>query len=250
MNVGHTVPVLLEPRVLTIAKRELTSLFYSPIAYVVLGVFAIVSTLLFLMHYGPGEPADLRGQSQWIVWLMVFLVPAISMRLVSEEYRSGTIEPLMTAPVSDSQVIVGKWLGAMGFVLVLLSPLLVHVLLLEFTANPDYGPIFTVILGLIAVGGFYLAIGTFASAATQNQIIAFLITVFITGFLTIGLYALSQWSIVTGPVREAMFFLNVDRQFDDFSKGLIDTSNFVYFLSGIGFFLFLAVMLLQSRRWR
>ena len=235
---------------ITIAKRELSGLFYSPIAYVVLGVFALVSTLLFLMHFGPGMQADLRGESRWIVWLMVFLVPAISMRLLSEEYRSGTIEPLMTSPVSDTQVIVGKWLGAMGFLLVLLSPLLGHVLMLEFTADPDYGPIFTVLVGLVAVGGLYLAIGTFASATTQNQIIAFLLTVFITGFLTIGLYALPQWSVVTGPVQQAMFFLNVDRQFDAFAKGLIDTSNFVYFLSGTGLFLFLAVVFLQSKRWR
>lgn len=235
---------------LTIAKRELTSLFFSPIAYIVLGLFALVSTLLFLMYFGPNEPATIRNHSQWIVWLMVFLVPAISMRLISEEYRSGTIEPLMTAPLSDTQVIAGKWLGAMGFLLVLLSPVVAHILLLEFNGDPDYGPICTCLLGLVAVGGLYLAIGTFASAATQNQIIAFLLTVFITGFLTIGLYSISQRPFMSGPVQQALFYLNVDRQFDDFAKGLIDTSNFVYFISGIGVFLFLAVMLLQSRRWR
>ncbi|MDP7347466.1 MAG: ABC transporter permease, partial [Phycisphaeraceae bacterium] len=169
---------------LTIAKRELTSLFYSPIAYVVLGVFALVSTLLFLMSFIPGQAATLRDEFGWIVWLMAFIVPAISMRLVSEELRSGTIEPLMTSPISDAQVITGKWIGGLGFFLVMLSPLAVHLIVLEINADPDYGPIASGIVGLLFVGGLYMAIGVFVSSITQNQIIAFLITVLITGFLT------------------------------------------------------------------
>jgi ABC-2 type transport system permease protein len=235
---------------LTIAKRELTSLFYSPIAYVVLGVFALVSTLLFLMSFIPGQAATLRDEFGWLVWLMAFIVPAISMRLVSEELRSGTIEPLMTSPISDTQVIIGKWIGGLGFFLVMLSPLVVHVIVLEINADPDYGPIASGAVGLLFVGGLYMAIGVFVSSMTQNQIIAFLITVLITGFLTIGMHLLKRAEFLSDWMREAVFFLNVDEQYGSFSKGLIDLSNFTFFITGIALFLFLAVVTLQSKRWR
>ncbi len=245
---------------LTIAKRELTSLFFLPIAYVVLGIFAGGTALIFLKDFGPGEAATLRPTFKAVIWVMIFLVPAISMRLISEEFRSGSIEPLMTSPVTDAQVIVGKWLGAMGFFAVLLSPLVVLTAVLEATASPDYGPIFTGFLGLALVGGFYLAIGIFASAITQNQIIAFLLTVFIICVFTLVMYFLPQaafldtWAAVTNKwgidLRQVMFYVNVDLQYEDFSKGLIDISNLIFFASGIALFLFFAVKVLESRRWR
>lgn len=235
---------------LAIAKRELMSLFCSPIAYVVMGLFAFGTTWVFLRSFGPGQPATLRPTLEFVIWLMIFLVPAISMRLLSEEYSSGTIEPLMTSPISDTQVVLGKWLGAMGLFAGLLVPLVILTLVLELTASPDYGPIQTGLLGLMLVGGLYLAIGTFASAATQNQIIAWLLAVFIICVFTIAMFFLPQAAFVGQGLREAMFYLNVNLQFDDFNKGLIDTSNFVYFLSGIALFLFMAVKLLESRRWR
>jgi ABC-2 type transport system permease protein len=235
---------------LTIARREVTCLFFSPIAYVVLGLFALGTAMIFLANYGPGEPATLRPTLEGVVWLMIFLVPAISMRLISEEFRTGTIEPLVTAPVTDVQVVLGKWLGAMGFLLVLMLPLLALVAVLEFTAQPERGPILTGLLGFLLVGALYLSIGTFASAATQNQIIAFLLTVFIICLFTIAMYFLAQASFVTPSLRQAMIYLNVNLQFEDFNKGLIDTSDFVYFLSGTALFLFMATKLLESRRWR
>ena len=241
---------MIMTQTLTIARRELSSLFFSPIAYVVLGLFAAGTTLIFLASFGPGQPATLRPTLQAVIWLMIFLVPAISMRLISEEFRSGWIELLMTSPVTDTQVILGKWIGAMGFFAVLLAPLAVLTVLLEITADPDYGPIFTGVLGLFLVGGLYLAIGMFASAATQNQIIAFLLTVFIICIFTFVVYAVSGASFMPYSMRHAMLYLNVNMQFDDFSKGLIDISNLVYFVSGIALFLFFAVKVLESRRWR
>lgn len=233
-----------------IARRELSSLFFSPVAYVALIVFSFIAGLLFLATFAPGEPASLRLELSWVVWLLVFIVPAISMRLVSEETAAGTIELLMTSPVSDVHVVVGKWLGALGFFLTLLIPLVVQVVILEIVADPDYGPIVTGLVGVVLVGGLYLAIGTTISAATRNQFIALLITILATGFLTIGLYMLARAAWVPPWLRETMFHINVDQQFDDFAKGLIDTSNFVFFLSSIALFLFLAVLTLQSRRWR
>ncbi len=237
-------------RTIAIARRELSSLFFSPIAYVVLGLFSFGAALIFFLNFAPGARAELRPTFDGVIWLMIFLVPAISMRLVSEELRSGTIEPLMTAPISDAEVILGKWLGAMGFFAILLSPIVVLYVVLEFNGEPEVGPVVTGLLGLLLVGGLYLAIGTFASTTTQNQIIAFLVAIFIICMLTFLMFFLPRWDFLAADMKDVVNYMNVNHQFTDFSKGLIDSSNFIYFLSGIAVFLFLSVIMLQSRRWR
>jgi len=233
-----------------IARKEFTGLFFSPIGYVVLGLFALGATLFFFAHFGSGAPAETRGTYFYLVWLLIFLAPAISMRLLAEEFRAGTFETLMTAPVSDTQVVLGKWCGAMAFFAVLMIPLIVHIIVLEVVADPDYGPISSGLIGLALVGGLYIAIGTLASALTENQIIAFLLTVFVISVLTFMMYFLPQWDALPLWSRQAMQYLNVNIQFQDFNKGLIDIRNFVYFLSGTAMFLFLAVLVVQSKRWR
>ncbi len=238
------------PHVLTIAKRELTSLFFSPIAYVVLGVFGFGTALIFSTQFVPGAPAEMRNVLGSVAVLMIFLVPAISMRLLSEEYRSGTIETLMTLPISDTQVVVGKWLGAMGFLATLMAPLLILTAVLAYNADPDFGPILTGFLGLLLVGGLYLAIGVFTSATTQNQIIAFLVTVFIIlAFVYLCPYlARTDW--VRGWVQDGLFYVNIYDQYGDFAKGVIDMGRIVFFVSGIMLFLLFATLTLHSKRWR
>ncbi len=233
-----------------VAKRELTSLFYSPIAYVVLGIFGFGATLLFLMQFAPGQPATMRWLFDAVSWFLIFLAPAISMRLVSEEYRTNTIEMLMTSPASDAELIVGKWVGALGFFGALLSPLLILVAVLYAFSRPDFGPIITGFVGLMLVGGFYLAIGVFASSLTQNQIIAFLITVFVILFFSAAVYYVAQLSFLQTAQRQAILYLSVNEQAGAFSQGRVFTSNLVYFASFIAFFLFLAIKSLESRRWR
>ncbi len=234
----------------TIAKRELTCLFYSPIGYLVLGLFGLGVSWLFFRSFGPGKAAWLRDTFDWLIWLLILLTPAISMRSISEELSSGTIEPLMTAPVSDLQVIMGKWLGAMGFFILLLTPVLILALVLEWTSNPDWGPIFTGLLGLVLVGGLYMAIGVFASSITENQIIAFIVTVFIICVLTLATYFLGRESSFPTGVRQALNYININARYENFSKGLIEIGSVVYLGSGITLFLFLAVKLLESKRWR
>lgn len=236
--------------ILTIAKRELASLFYSPVAYVVLGAFAIGSSTFFLGAFEPGQPASMRTTYDAVVWLLIFLAPAISMRLISEELRSGTFERLMTSPISDTQVVLGKWLGALAFFCIMLLPLVIHALLLEQAGSPEFGPILTGLLGLALVGALYLAIGVFASAWSQNQIIAFLLTVFIIAIPTFATYYIAGQPMPDPAARRLVEYLSVNQQYADFAKGLIDIRNFVYFLSGTAMFLFLAVVLVQSRRWR
>lgn len=234
---------------LSIARRELSSYFFSPIAYVVMCVFLLLSGLLFLSTtFAPGSPAELRYLFEALVWVLIAVAPAISMKLVADELRSGTIETLMTSPVTDTQVILGKWLGATLFYAAALVPTLIFVVLLATWSAPDYGPVFSGYLGLLMVGGLYLAIGTFASVMTRNQIIAFLITVFVILLFTVVTYFLPQR--MPAHWGQAVLYVNVNSQFDDFSKGLIDVSHLVYFASGIVLFLVLAVKLLESRKWR
>jgi len=121
---------------------------------------------------------------------------------------------------------------------------------LELNSDPERLPILTGLVGLFLVGGLYLAIGIFASATTQNQIIAFLVAIFIICILTFVMFFLPQAGFVTPWMKDAMNYMNVNHQFNDFSKGLIDSSNFIYFFSGIAVFLFMSVLALQSRRWR
>ncbi len=235
---------------LTIAKRELTSLFFSPVAYVVLGVFGFGTALIFFTQFRPGAPAEMRVVLGYVSVLMIFLVPAISMRLLSEEYRSGTVETLMTLPISDAQVVMGKWLGAMGFLVSLMLPLLVLTGVLALNSDPDPGPILAGFLGLLMVGGLYLAIGAFASSTTQNQIIAFLVTVFIILAMVLPSWFIRGAGWLTDWMKQGLFYLDIYEQYGDFAKGVIDLGRVVFFVSGIALFLFLATQTLQSKRWR
>jgi ABC-2 type transport system permease protein len=234
---------------LTIARREFASFYLSPVAYIVMCPFILFAALLFMLfQFRPDQPAEMRQVFFWLVRLLVLITPAVSMRLITDELRSGTIETLMTSPVSDIAVVLGKWLGALGFFATLLLPTLAFVIVLEIWSNPDYGPILSGYIGLMLVGGLYLAIGVFASVLTRNQIVAYLITIFIILFFIIVTYFLPRFLPPT--YGELTYYLNFNEQYESFAKGLIDTSTIVYFLSGIALFLVLAVKALETRKWR
>lgn len=234
-----------------LARRELLALFYSPIAWVVLAAFSIGTSIWFVKGLHPGDEATLRPVLEFAtLWMLPFLAPAVSMRLLSEEFRTGTFEKLMTSPLSDTQVILGKWLGALGFLAVLLLPILAQLVALEVVASPDYGPAITGLLGLLLVGGLYLAVGIFASAWTQNQVVAFLVTVFILSIPGVGLSFVKDSPFLAAKWQTVAAYVSVEMQYRDFSKGVVDVRNFIYFASGIALFLFLAVKTLESRRWR
>lgn len=235
---------------ITIAKREITSLFFSPIAYVVIALFALGTSLLFFNSFAPSAPASLQRTFEGIVWLMILLLPGISMRLISDEFHSGTIELLMTSPLTDTQLVMGKWLGAMGFFVILMVPTFALVGVLEAFGSPDYGPLVTGYIGLLLVGGFYLAIGTFASTISENQIISYMLTVFTICLFTFVIFLLSRAAFIPPAIQQAMQFMFVNGHFQDFGKGILDLSRIIYFVSGSAFFLFLAVKLVESKRWR
>src|SRR5882757_9717522 len=147
------------PRSFIIAKRELSSYFYSPVAYVAMTLFLLLGGFFFLSDFTPGQPVEMRHTFERMLWLMVVIIPILGMGLLAQEWATGTIETMMTAPVTDTEVVLGKFLGSLSFFLVLLAPTLVYVLLLRIFGQLDFGPIISGYLGIVLVGSLYIAIG-------------------------------------------------------------------------------------------
>jgi len=239
--------------VLALTQRELGAFFFSPIAYVVLFAFTFMVGLLFIFltdNFSPGGEASLRDTFNWLPPLLCVAVPILTMRLLSDEYRSGTIETLMTAPVSETEVVAGKFLGAFVFYAAMLACTLFYVALLGVFGSPDWGLLASGYFGLLLIGAMFVAIGLFFSAITRNQIIAALLGAFFLLVLTILAWIIVQFSEVKGTLRLILQMVSVMDRFQYFNRGLVDLNNLVFFTGGTAFFLFLAVKVVESRRWR
>lgn len=236
-------------RVWTIATREYASFFRVPLGWVVVALFLALSGAVFSGRgFAPGAPATMRAFFETWWTLLVIVAPAISMRLFSDELRTGTIEPLLTAPVAEAAVVVGKYVGAVMFLLTLLAPTLLYVVLLASISRPDMGPIVAGYVGVVLLGMLYLAVGCLASSLTSSQTLAFLGTFF-------ALFIFEVLALVAAPaapegVRKFLYALSVNQRMGDFARGLIDTGHVVYFLAASAWFLGLASVVMESRRWR
>ena len=232
-----------------IARRELSSYFYSSIAYVAMTLFLLISGILFWDDFQPGQPVEMRHIFESMVFILVFIIPVLCMGLMSQEWASGTIETLMTAPVEDTDVVVGKFLGSLGFFIVLLLPTLLFVVMLRLYGKPDYGPIISGYLGIILVGALYIAISLFCSSLTRSQVVAAATSSAILFAVTIVPWYVGGRATLSGFWRgvtdQAVF-----KRYADFAKGLIDTGSVVFFLAATTVFLFLTVKVLESRRWK
>lgn len=237
-------------RTATLAGRELRSYFQSPAGYIIIALFMLLAGLVFTAKaFRQGQPASMRPVFEWGTWLLLIICPAISMRAIAEERRIGTFEMLMTAPVNEAQVIVGKFLAAVAFLACMLLPTLVFVALLEWYGRPgpDYGELTCGYLGLLLAGAAYLASGLLASTLTASQVLAFLLTLIFWLVLSIGAKLLPQH--LSEPWATAAFALDPDPRVRDFAIGLIDSSNVVYFASLAVVFLIAASRSLEARRW-
>ncbi len=251
--------------VLAIAEKELRSYFASPIAYIMIGLFSLLFGWFFyvflmafvqqseqMMQFGGGGGANvnqmmIRGLFQNTAVIILFVMPMITMRTYSEEKRSGTIELLLTSPVTDLQIILGKFIGALGLYVAMLVVTMVYMAILFRIGNPEWRPIVAGYLGLLLMGGCFLSAGLFISSLTKNQIVA--------GFLTFATF-LMLWIInwlgeSSGPTtRDLLNYLSITEHFEDFSRGIIDTKHVLYYLSFITFGLFLTAKSVDSERWR
>ena len=251
--------------ILAIAQKELKAYFASPIAYIVIGLWALLygyfySSLLGYFvrqsiqgsQFGGPQTLNINEQMlrllfQNVTILVLFLMPMITMRTYAEEKRSGTIELLLTSPVTDLQIILGKFVGALGLYGAMLAVTIVHILILFIYGNPGWKPIATAYLGLLLFGGCFISAGLFISSLTKNQIVAG--TASFAVFLL--LWILDWMGSFTGPTVSALLsYLSIVGHFDDFSKGVIDTTHVIYYVSFITFGLFLTAKSVDSERWR
>jgi len=179
--------------------------------------------------------------------IILFVMPMITMRTYAEEKRSGTIELLLTSPVTDLQIILGKFFGAMGLYAGMLAVTLLYMAILFVYGNPEWKPVVTGYLGLLLMGGCFISIGLLISSLTKNQIVAGILTFAV--FLM--LWVISWIGETSGPTTRAIVnYLSITEHFDDFARGVIDTKHLVYYLSFITFGLFLTAKSVDSERWR
>lgn len=234
---------------LIIARRELGAYFASPIAYLVTAGFLAIAGYFFSVILVLSRQATMEFVFNNVVVILLFVAPLLAMRLVAEEQRSGTIELLMTSPVRDWQVIWGKWLAAFVLYLVMLAFTLLYVLVLWQLGDPDLGRIVSGYLGMILLGGALLALGTLTSALTENQIVAAVIGV----ALTVLFYVAGATADVGGSqslLSQFFSYIGIAEHFSDFTRGVVDTTHVVFFLSLTVVALYLATRLLETRRWR
>ncbi len=234
----------------TVASRELGAYFLSPIAYAVMAIFLFATGMAFgLGTFVNGKEPSLRMLFHpWILIILVFVLPMLTMRLLSDEFRTGTIETLMTAPVSDTEIVLGKFLGALGFFLILLAAMLVYPILLAMYGSVDLKLLACHGLGLLLVGGLYISVGLFFSSCTKHQVVAVLIGFALLALMTFASDELAR-QVETGWIRVFLQQISVASHFNDFVRGMLDLNHVTFFLSTTALFLFLTVKRLEMRRW-
>ncbi len=230
-----------------IMKRELNAYFTSPVAYIVSALFLIVCGVWFFMlnAFYLQNRAELRSFFGSLPLILSFFVPALTMRLFSEEKRVGSIETLMTLPVTEINVVLGKYFASLIGTLVMIIPTFFYVVVCETFGNPDYGPILGGYLGAIFLAASFTAIGVFASSITKNQILAFF-----TGCIICVVLTLLNSMLIFLPAKIVNFlgFLSISQHFSLISRGVIDTRDLLYFISLTVLFLVLTIKIQQNSK--
>jgi ABC-2 type transport system permease protein len=249
--------------IIAIADRELRAYFSSPIAYIIIGFFLLPFGVFFYLYlaafvrqglqqaqFGGAMNINqnvIRYVLQNASVIILFIMPMITMRTYSEEKRSGTIELLLTSPLTDVEIILGKFFGALGLYIAMLSVTLPYMGILFYYVNPEWRPLVAAYLGLLLMGGAFVSLGLLISSTTNNQIVAGIVSFVVFLLLWIvGWFADSAGPTI-GPITS---WLSITEHFDDFSKGIIDTKHVLYYLSLITFGLFLTAKSVDTERWR
>lgn len=239
-----------------VLKKEFNSFFASPIGYLVIGLFLVVNGLFLWVFQGQYNILDSGFSSltpffTLAPWIFLFLIPAITMKSFSEEIRQGTLELLLTKPLSSWQLVLGKYFGALSLVTLALLPTLLYVLTLTSLQTPqselETGVIIGSYLGLLFLGGCYAAVGIFASILSPNQIVSFILAIFLCFICFFGFEALGQLNLIDvgGFGFES---LGINEHYESISRGVIDTRDIVYFFSFIIFFLALTQLSLSNKK--
>ena len=233
---------------ITIAWKETKAYFTTPTAYIVGAMFLVLTGIFFVFDMTrPFAEASVRNFVTWANLFIMFLAPLLTMRLLAEEQKLGTLELLLTAPVRDWEVVLGKYIASFITLMVTIAFTLYYVILLYMFATPDTGPILSAYFGLVLYGTASLAIGLMASSLSGNQIVAAVVGI---GILLTLSFIDRIASIVEGLAADILNGVSMNAHFTDFARGVIDTSHVVYYISMAAVFLFIAVRSLETRRWR
>jgi ABC-2 type transport system permease protein len=230
----------------TIYLKELKSYFNSPIAYIVIIVFLAIVGWFFVTGLFANNVASMRSMFDMVPFIFLFFIPAITMRSFSEEKKQGTIELLLTKPVKDIELVIGKFMAAFVLTLITLLPTLIYLIAVIALGDTDKGAIIGGYLGLILMSGVYIGIGIFASSLTENQVVAFIVSF----ILVFALFMMGKILVQVSPgLVSAVEFLSTDYHFTNISRGVIDTRNLIYYFSMIFLTIFLTKVSLESRKW-
>ena len=232
-----------------IFKKEFRSYFNSPIAYIFITFFLGISAWLFFRSFFFANQAEMRGFFGLMPWIFLFFIPAVTMKLWAEEKKLGTVEILMTLPIRDHEVVIGKFLASLALLIVTVLLSLILPLSVMYLGDPDGGTLITGYLGLLLMGAAYISIGLFASTLTENQIVAFIFGItacFV--LLIIGedivLFNAPNW------LYPIFSYLGLGAHYSSILRGVLDSRDIIYYLSLIGFFLYLSTLSVESRKWR
>jgi ABC-2 type transport system permease protein len=229
-------------------KKEFKAYFLSPIAYIFITVFLMTTTFLFFQGFFLVNQADMRGYFELLPWIFLFFVPAITMRSWAEEKKVKTLELLLTWPVSDIEVVIGKFLASFALLAIIILLSATIPVTIAILGHPDIGQIVAQYVGAFLLGAAYLAIGLWMSSLTENQIVAFILGVVATFILfMVG----NPFITMAAPsfLTPVLSFAGLGTHFESISRGVIDSRDIIYYVSVIGFFLFLNVCSLGSRKW-
>lgn len=229
-------------------RREFSAYFLSPIAYIVIAVFLIYTGFFFSTSLFDNKEVTLQYCVMYIQFILPFLIPVITMRLFSEETKSGTIETLMTAPVTDYEVVLGKFLAAFGLYNVMIFSTLIYVIFLSWVGSPDYGSIISSYIGLILMGSVYISVGLLTSAFTKNQIVAAVIG--IVGLMFLLVIGFVHYIVGEGFFAACLKYIGTYDHWEAFTKGLVDSRDIIYYVSLTIILLFVTIRIVESRKWR
>jgi ABC-2 type transport system permease protein len=232
---------------LVISRREIRTYFNSAVAYIVVAAFTVLTGYLFFTQLFLEKQADMRGFFNIMPLMFMFVVPAITMRLLADEKSSGTLELLITMPVRDWEVVVGKFLAAMALLCTAIGLTMVFALTVRLLGPLDRGPTIGGYLGLVLMGGAYVSIGVMASSLTRNPIVSFILA-FVISF---GLYLLGRLTQFLPQAWQGLVaYLSIDGHFENIGRGVIDSRDVIYYFSVIAVGLLVATLSLESRRWK
>ncbi|PIP67084.1 MAG: ABC transporter [Parcubacteria group bacterium CG_4_9_14_0_2_um_filter_41_8] len=232
-----------------IFKREFVSFFNSPIAYIFVAVFLVVTNWLFFTRFFLTGQANMREWFGLVPWLFLLLAPAITMRSWAEEKKSGTVEFLLTLPIRDWEVVIAKFLSSLSFLAVVLIFSLTIPITIGKLGDIDFGVIISGYVGAILMGAMYLSLGLLISSFTKNQIVSFLISLSVL-FAIFIIGSNNVMSFLQGPLASIMQFLSSATHFNSIVKGIFDSRDIIYYLSFTALFIYLNIQTIGSRNWR